>query len=241
MPRAVPALHRARVRERHDRAVAGVAESAPDAPRGSARSTTSWTSPTTRCCSPASRCTHSTSTAWRARGWWCAARARASRSRRSTGRRARSTSEMVLIEDARRADLDRGRDGRRALGGGAGDDARADGGRQLGRAPTSTARSWTLGLRSEASSALREGAAAGAVHARAGDRRAADDRAVRRARSCPGTIDIGATPPPPAHDPPARAARARDPRRGGRARAPGARSSRALDFDERAAPTTAST
>ena len=50
VPRPVPALHRARVRGRHDRALAAVAEGAADARRGSGRSTTSSTSPTTRCC-----------------------------------------------------------------------------------------------------------------------------------------------------------------------------------------------
>ena len=48
--RRLPALHGARVRERHDRAVAAVAEGAAAAPPGSGRSTTSSTSPTTRCC-----------------------------------------------------------------------------------------------------------------------------------------------------------------------------------------------
>ena len=43
--------------------------------------------------------------------------------------------------------------------------------------------SWALGLRSEASGALREGAAAGAVHARPGDRDEAADRVLRRERA----------------------------------------------------------
>ena len=67
VPRAVPALHRARVRERHDRALAAVAEGAAGGRRAARRSTTSSTSPTTRCCSAASRCTRSTSTASPAR------------------------------------------------------------------------------------------------------------------------------------------------------------------------------
>ena len=45
-PRPVPALHRAAVRGRHDRALAAVAEGAPDGGRASGRSTTSSTSPT---------------------------------------------------------------------------------------------------------------------------------------------------------------------------------------------------
>ena len=56
----------------------------------------------------------------RRRGAWsCAARARASRCRRSTARRATLDGEMVVIEDADGPDLDRRADGRRALGGGA--------------------------------------------------------------------------------------------------------------------------
>ncbi len=129
---------------------------------------------------PASRCTRSTSTGSRAGGSSSAARATASRSRRSTARSARSTPTMLVIADADGPDLDRRRHGRRALGGLRGDDARADGGRELGRAQhqrTST----RLGLRSEASGRFEKGLAARAGDGGAGRRHRAAGRARGRA------------------------------------------------------------
>ncbi len=111
----------------------------------------------------------------------CAARARASRCETLDGQTRTLDGEMVVIEDA---------DGPTSIAGlmggarsevAAGHDARAARGRHLERAQHPPhllgARPAQRGLR-----ALREGPAAGAVHARAGDRHAADDRAVRRER-----------------------------------------------------------
>ena len=133
VPGAVPALHRARVRGRHDRALAAVAEGAADRGRAAAdqqrrrhhqlrdaahRPAAARVRPRPRRRRAADRAPRATT---------------ASRCRRSTGRRARSTTEMVVIEDA---------DGPTSIAGlmggarsevAAGHDARAAGGRDLER------------------------------------------------------------------------------------------------------------
>ena len=67
-----------------------------------------------------------------------------------------------------------------------------------------------LGLRSEASGALREGPRARAGDGGPGRRHAADGRADAARGSRPGTIDVGGAGPPPAVDPPARARASRE-------------------------------
>ena len=100
-----------------------------------------------------------------------------------------------------RADLDRRPDGRGALGGRAGDEQGAARGRHLERAqhPPQLV---GAGAAQRGLGALREGARAGAVHARPGGRHAADDRAVRRDRR-PGHDRRRRRPRRPRADPPA--------------------------------------
>ena len=66
-PDAVPALHRARVRGRHRRALAAVAEGAADGGRAAADQQRRRHHQLRDAAERASRCTRSTSTAWRAR------------------------------------------------------------------------------------------------------------------------------------------------------------------------------
>ena len=178
MPRPVPALHRAGVRGRHDRPLAAVAEGAAErrraAPDQQRRRHHQLRDAAHR--SAAARLRP------RPRGRRAPDRTRApataSRCRRSTGRRARSTHDMVVIDDA---------DGPTSIAGLMGG-ARSE--VQPARravllevaswnGPNIHRTSWALGLRSEASGALREGPSAGAVHARTGGRSAADGRALR--------------------------------------------------------------
>ena len=160
VPGPVPALHRARVRGRDDRPEPAVAEGAADGGRPAAdlqrrrhhQLRDAADRPAAARVRPRPR--------RRRRADGAPRRATASRSTRSTARRARSTAEMVADRRRRRPDLDRRRDGRRALGGRDRHDAGADGGRHLERRqhPPHLARS--SALRSEASVAVREAAAA---------------------------------------------------------------------------------
>ena len=122
-----------------------------------------------------------------------AARGRAG-ARRSTARRARSTARWSLIEDADGPDLDRRGDGRRALGGRSRDTTRVLMEVATWNGPNIHRTSWALGLRSEASGRFEKGLQPEqCMHAQA-RRHAADDRAVRRDGSRPGTIDVGGEP-----------------------------------------------
>ncbi len=156
---------------------------------------------------------------------------------------ARSTREMVVIEDA---------DGPTSIAGLMGG-ARSEVGDATTRVllevatwngPNIHRASWSLGLRSEASARFEKGLAPGAVHARAGARDALDDRAVRRHRRARhdrcrrGRVERARD--SRSDDPSARGARAGDPRRARLARAPGARSCR-RSTSPRVRPRTGST
>ena len=176
--RAVPALHRAPVRERHDRPVAGLAEGAPDgrrpAPDQQRRRHHQLRDAAHR---PAAARVRLGPRGRRA------PRRPARRRRRedvhARRRRADAGQRHAADRRRRRADVDRRDHGRPALRGPAEHDARPDGGGELERpepaADLVSARPAHGGLR-----ALREGPAAGADDGRPGARGAADARADRR-------------------------------------------------------------
>ena len=119
----------------------------------------------------------------------------------------------------RRADLDRRRHGRRALGGPRGHDARADGGGQLGR-PEHPPHLAAAGPAQRGQRALREGPRARAGDGGADRRHAAHARADRRAARARARSTSAATGRRAPVDPPARAPRRGAARRGrSRARA----------------------
>ena len=124
-------------------------------------------------------------------------RATASRCETLDGQTRTLDGEMVVIDDADGPDLDRGGDGRRALGGRSPTPRACCSRSPHGTGRTSTGPPGRLGLRSEASGALREGPRARAVHPGPGGRRAADGRAVRREHRCPARSTSAASGPPP--------------------------------------------
>ena len=177
--RAVPALHRAAVRGRDDRPVAGVAEGAPDGRRPAPDQQR-------RRHHQLRDAAHGPADARvrrRPRGRRHAGRApRRRRGDDDDARRRRAHARPRDVRDRRRrgADLDRRHHGRRALRGARQDDARADGGGDLERAEhpahVDAARPAHGGVRP-----VREAAPARAGARGPGGRGAADGRAVRRA------------------------------------------------------------
>ena len=176
--RAVPAVHRAAVRERHDRPVAGLAEGAPErrrpAPDQQRRRHHQLRDAADR---PAAARVRLGPRGRRP------PRRPARRRRRDDAharrRRADAGQRHAADRRRRRPDLDRRDHGRPALRGAAEHDPRPDGGGELERAEPAAhvvpARAAHGGVR-----ALREGPAAGADDGRPGRRGAADARADRR-------------------------------------------------------------
>ena len=218
VPRPLPPLHRARIRGRQARALAAVAESAPDRRRAA---------------HDQQRRRHHQlrDAAHRAAAARLRPRPRGGlaadgppRHRGRAGADARRPDPHPRRRDGRDRgrpgpDLDRRPDGRSPLGGAGRHDQGADGGRNLER-PQHPPQLVGPGPAQRGLLALREGARARAVHSGPGGLRAADGRAVRREhrprhdrrrRRASGARS----------DPPAQRARAGDPRRGGRSRAPG--------------------
>ena len=187
--RPLPALHRARLRERHDRPVAALAEGAPDRRRHAA--------------DQQRRRHHQLRDA--AHGPSAARlRPRQGRRRRADGaagdrwradRDARRPDADARCRDARhrgrrRPDVDRRRHGRRALRGRGRHHARADGGRLLDR-PQHPPHVQHPGVAQRGVWALREGPRARAGDGRPDRRDQADDRADAAPRVAGGTIDAG--------------------------------------------------
>ena len=165
----------------------------------------------------------------------------ASRARGRAGADARRAGAHARPRDGpdrgrRGPDIDRRADGRCALGGAVGHEPRAARGRHLERTqhPPHLARS---GPAQRGVVSLREGPAARAVRARAGRRHAPDGRAVRR-HGAAGDDRRGLDPRAGGRDRPALLARARDPGRARRARAPG-RDPRGARLRHSSVPTTA--
>ena len=195
-PRPVPALHRARLRERDDRPVAALAEGAPDGRRHAADQQRRRHHQLRDAAHGPARCTRSTSTG---------SPAASSIVRRATDGEqvddARRPDAHARRRDARhrrrrRPDVDRRRHGRRALRGRGRHDARADGGRQLGR-PQHPPHVQHPGAAQRGRRALREGPGARAGDGGPGRRDPADGRADGRRRWPAGRSTSGGERPGP--------------------------------------------
>ena len=178
-PEPVPALHRAAVRGRDDRPVAAVAEGAADGGRAAAdQQRRRHHQLRDAADGPADARVRRRPR--RRRDARRAARARRRDDDDARRRRAHARRRDGRDRRRRRADVDRRRDGRRALGGPRRHDARADGGGDLERAEhpahVDAARPAHGGVR-----AVREAAPARAGARGPGGRDEADGRAVRRA------------------------------------------------------------